>query len=437
MNDVHTVMMTEIDSPKHSVLSARHVTLWALRTPRTVGFVAMSSALVVFFIAAGAPTPLLPIYERQWDFAPSLITITFAAYALALIVSILVAGSLSDYVGRRPVLIGALAVELASAVVFLLSPSIAWIILARALQGFATGVASSTFAAAIVELAPERKKKLGAVMSSLATTAGLGIGTLFSGLVALAVPTAAAATVWIALTVLLAAGTVFAILTPETSSRRPGAAGSLVPRFTVPSQVRRLFAATMPSVVAVYVEVALFLGLLPTILASVFAVSQPFVGGLINFVMFTAATVASAVSGRAHAHRIKIFGDVGMTLGAIIFMGGIATGFLVLIWVATIIAGAGMGAAFSGSVRGLIPEVKPHERAGVLSSMFALAYFTMGASALLAGFVASTIGIRAMTMGFATVFAITALLGVVSSVGLFRRHQRNAKTREHSMVGAP
>jgi predicted MFS family arabinose efflux permease len=381
----------------------------------------MAGALLACFVAAGAPTPLLPIYEAEWKFAPSMLTFAFGVYALAMIVSLLVVGSLSDYVGRRPVLIGALALELVSVVVFLFAPSIEWIVIGRVLQGLATGVASSTFGAAIVELAPERRKRLGAVMSSLATTAGLGVGALFSGLVALAIPTQAATTVWIVLIVLIAAGTILALLTPETSTRRSGALRSLIPRMSIPATVRRLFAATSPTIIAVFLETAFFLGLVPTVLASVFGVTTPIIGGLINFVMFTAATAAAALSGGVHPHRLKIWGNLGITIGTILFLGAIPTGALWLVWASSIVAGAGMGAAFSGSSRGLVPEVEPHQRAGLFAAFFTVAYLAFGGSAIIAGFIAAATGVTAMTVGFSIIMAATALLGLALSVGLFAR----------------
>jgi MFS family permease len=396
-----------------------------IRVPRTVGFVAMSGALLAFFAAAGAPTPLLPIYEAEWKFAPSMLTFAFGVYALAMIVSLLVVGSLSDYIGRRPVLSGALALELVSVVVFLFAPSIEWIVIGRVLQGLATGVASSTFGAAIVELAPEGRKRLGAIMSSLATTAGLGVGALFSGLVALVIPKQAATTVWIVFIVLMGAGTVLAVLTPETSTRRSGALRSLIPRMSVPVTVRRLFAAASPTIIAVFLETAFFLGLVPTVLAAVFGVTTPIIGGLINFVMFTAATAAAAFTGSVHPHRLKIWGNLGITIGAVLFLGAIPNGALWLVWASAIVAGAGMGAAFSGSSRGLVPEVDPHQRAGLFAAFFTIAYLAFGGSAIIAGIIAAATGVTAMAVGFSITMAAIALLGLVLSIGLLARRPRD------------
>jgi predicted MFS family arabinose efflux permease len=388
-----------------------------VRVSRTVGFVAMSAALLAFFVAAGAPTPLLPLYEREWSFAPTLLTVAFGVYAFALIAALLVFGSLSDYIGRRPVLIGALGLELVSMVVFLFSPSISWLIVGRVLQGLATGVASSTFGAAIVELAPESRKRLGAVMSSLATTAGLAVGALLAGLIAFAIPAAASTTVWLALVVVMAVGTLFAVLTPETSAPRAGALTSLIPTVSVPPRVRRLFAATAPTIVAAFLDTALFLGLIPIILVSVFHVTTPMVGGAVNFVMFAAATISAGVTGGMPARRLRMFGNLGITIGIVLLLGGLASGAIALVWASAALAGLGMGASFTGSIRGLVPEVEPHQRAGLFSAIFVLAYLTFGGSAIAAGFVATAIGVGAMAVGFAVTIVIVALIGLVLSIG--------------------
>jgi MFS family permease len=110
--------------------------------------------LSALYVAAGAPSPILSLLEQRWGFAPWVLTIAFAVYALGLLAALLVTGSLSDYVGRRPVMLGALALELVAMVMFAMAPNIGWVIAARILQGVATGAATSAFTAAVVEQAP-------------------------------------------------------------------------------------------------------------------------------------------------------------------------------------------------------------------------------------------------------------------------------------------
>ncbi|MGW6443293.1 MFS transporter [Lentzea sp. NPDC055074] len=394
----------------------------AVRRPllsRGVGFAGISAAMVAILVAAGAPTPLLPIYQHQWGFAPWVLTLAFGIYAFSLLVSILVIGSLSDYVGRRPLMIAALAIDLVAMVMFLYAPSIGWVIAARVVQGVATGAASSALSAAVVELAPERFKKLGAQMTSMAPLGGLAIGALFAGLLA-EFATNAAFEVWLVLAVVMAAGTLFAVFTPETATRKPGAVASLNPRISLPAQVRRLYWTSVPGIVGGFMTMTAFMGLVPALLVAVFAVKSPIVGSLLAFVALGASTVASAFSSGVKAPRLRLGGTVAMVVGAVLFVGSIGATSLPLLWAAAIVGGGGIGASFAGTTRGLVPEVAPHERAGLFTAIFFVGYLAMGSAAIVAGLFIGVAGAVTTAIGYGVVTAVVALAGVVGTVRLNR-----------------
>ncbi|MFD9736585.1 MFS transporter [Umezawaea sp. NPDC059074] len=381
---------------------------------RPVGFAGISAAMVAILVAAGSPTPLLPIYEKAWGFPPWMLTLAFGVYAIALLIAILVVGSLSDHVGRRPVMVGALGLELVAMVVFLVAPSIGWIVVGRVVQGIATGAASSTLSAAVVELAPDHRKKLGALMTGMAPLAGLGIGALFAGVLAQFASDAAFA-VWLVLVVVMAAGTVFTLVTPETATPKPGALASLVPRVSVPPRVRTLFASTLPGMIGVFMTMTLYMGLVPTVLAAVFKISSPLVGALGAFVAFGAGTVVSAFTSAVHPRRLRLLGATGLAVGAILFVGSVGTVSLPLLWGAALFGGAGLGAFFSGATRGLVPEVEPHERAGLFATLYLVAYLAMGVSAIVAGLFVGVVGVTTMAIGFGVILALVALAGVLAT----------------------
>jgi MFS family permease len=126
-----------------------------------LAFTGVALSFVGLFLAAGAASPLFRLEQQEWGFPVWLLTIAFAIYAIALLATLLVAGSLSDYIGRRPVLVGALGVEAGAMLIFLFAPNIGWVIAARTVQGIATGAGVSAFTAAAAEYAPARHKKLG------------------------------------------------------------------------------------------------------------------------------------------------------------------------------------------------------------------------------------------------------------------------------------
>ncbi|SDO63935.1 MFS transporter [Lentzea jiangxiensis] len=396
----------------------------AVRRPllsRGAGFAGISAAMVAILVAAGAPTPLLPIYQHQWGFAPWVLTLAFGVYAFSLLIAILVVGSLSDYVGRRPLMIGALAVDLVAMVMFLVAPGIGWVIAARVVQGIATGAASAALSAAVVELAPERFKKLGAQMTSMAPLGGLAIGALFAGVLAEFAAANAAFEVWFVLAVVMAAGTVFAIFTPETATRKPGALASLNPRLSLPRQVRRLYWTSVPGILGGFMTMTAFMGLVPALLVAVFAVQSPIVGSLLAFVALGASTAASAFTGGVRAAGLRLGGLVAMVAGAVLFVGSIGATSLPLLWAAAAVGGAGIGASFAGTTRGLVPEVAPHERAALFTAIFFVGYLAMGSSAIIAGLAIGAVGAVSTAIGYGVAVALVTLAGVVATARFNRR----------------
>ncbi|MEN0086624.1 MAG: MFS transporter, partial [Leifsonia sp.] len=255
----------------------------ARRGPRlqpTAAFAGTALAFVAVALAVGAPSPLFVLYEQEWGFQPWLLTVAFAIYAVTLLITLLVAGSLSDHIGRRPVLIGALALQVVAMLVFLFAPDIGWIIGARSVQGVATGAAMSTFTAALVELAPERQKKLGATIGSTAPVGGIAIGAFLTGLAVqfVAQPTTL---VFVTLALLFAAGILVVVASPETVERRPGAVRSLIPRLLIPREARSEFAGAIPLFLATWMLAGLFIGLSPSILHGVFHLDSGLLNGAI------------------------------------------------------------------------------------------------------------------------------------------------------------
>src|SRR5947199_3647334 len=98
------------------------------------GFAVLFGTFTLFAFASSAPSPLYVVYQAKWGFSTITLTSVFAVYALALLGALLVAGSLSDHLGRRPVLLGALIVEIVAMLAFAGAQGVAWLFAARILQ---------------------------------------------------------------------------------------------------------------------------------------------------------------------------------------------------------------------------------------------------------------------------------------------------------------
>ena len=393
--------------------------------PPAAAFSGVAVAYAGLYLAAGAPSPLFVQYQQQWGFPAGLLTIAFAAYAIGLVVAILVAGSLSDFIGRRPVLIGALSVELISMVMFIFAPNIGWVIAARVIQGLATGGATSAFAASLLELAPTRARNLGAIIGAAAPAGGLGLGALLAG-IAVQFSTAASVIVFSGLAAIIVFGGLVAIFARETVARQPGAIRSLQPRIVIPVPARGEFAATIPVLLASWMLAALFIGLAPTIIQSIFHIESGLVDGLTVFIEPGAAAVIGFVLGRLTSRHTILVGGLAVFLGTAVIVSGIGLESLPLLWLGGIVGGVGFGASFSGTLRILGPFAAAHQRAELFAAVFLVAYLSFGIPAIILGQLVAPFGLLPTVIGFGAVTLAAAFVGVLVQLRMARKASSRA-----------
>ncbi|KQR51054.1 MFS transporter [Leifsonia sp. Leaf336] len=402
---------------------ARSGRLRSARLRPVAAFTGTALAFVAVALAVGAPSPLFVLYQQEWGFPSWLLTVAFAIYAVTLLITLLVAGSLSDHIGRRPVLIGALALQAAAMLMFLFSKDIGAIIAARSVQGVATGAAMSTFTAALVELAPERQKKLGATIGSTAPVGGIALGAFFTGL---AVQFAAQPTtlVFVTLALLFVAGIVVVAASPETVSPRPGALRSLTPRLFIPRAARGEFVAALPLFIATWMLAGLFIGLSPSILHGVFHLDSGLLNGAIVAVPPAVGAAAGLLLTRAPARTTTVWSMAAVMVGVAIAAVGIAGGLLPVLFAGAVVAGAGFGGGFSAMLRIIAPLAPNDQRAELFAGVFLVSYLAYGVPALAAGELIGTVGLLPTALGYAAAIAAAAAVAMVVQIVRVARSAR-------------
>src|SRR5882757_1427752 len=218
--------------------------------PRAAAFWLMAGVFVLLFFAAAAPSPLYGVYQAQWRFSAITLTAVFAVYALALLVTLLVFGSLSDYVGRRRVILASLAMAAGACGLFVAADGVGLLFAARALQGAAVGTATGALGAALIDLQPEGSA-IAPVVTIAAGQLGLAAGGLGTSALVQYGPAPTRLIWWLLLGVSLAAAVAVPAM-PETVSGRPGVLASLRPRVAVPRQARATFATALPCLIAAW-----------------------------------------------------------------------------------------------------------------------------------------------------------------------------------------
>src|SRR5256886_1766476 len=105
-------------------------------SPR-IGYAVAALVVGLGLFASVTPSPLYRSYSVLWHFSPLTLTLIYATYAFGVLASLLLAGGVSDDVGRRPVLLVALGALMTSSVLFIVAGSAARLVVARGLQGLA------------------------------------------------------------------------------------------------------------------------------------------------------------------------------------------------------------------------------------------------------------------------------------------------------------
>ena len=144
--------------------------------------------LVVFvnFVGIGALIPVLPYTVIETlGLSATTMTLLLASFAFAMFLSNPLLGRLSDHVGRRPVLIFSLMVNVLAHIWFALSTDIVQMFAARILAGLAAGNTGVIQAMIADRVNPgERARYMGLFGAAIGTgfVAGPALGGLFSGL---------------------------------------------------------------------------------------------------------------------------------------------------------------------------------------------------------------------------------------------------------------
>lgn len=388
--------------------------------PTSLALAGASIAFMSLYLAAGVLTPLLVDYKLRMDFAPEVLTVAFAVYAVGFLVSMLVLGSLSDHIGRRPVLIAGLVIQVLSNVMFLAATGVSWVIAGRVVQGIASGAATATFTAIMVELSPARNKRLGAILGSICLTGGLALGSLLGGL-AIELDPAASVIIFTVLIVMTVLGAVVAFFSPETVTRAPGALRSLIPRISVPRAARLEFLAAAPVVAAVWMLAGLSGGLAPSMVRSVFGINSPFIGGFAGFIAPAVSTVIGLVFNKVNSRTAMLFGIYAAILGSAGIIGGVLLGRLPVMILGQAVAGVAFGSAFTAALKLLIPFVQPHQRAGIVASIYMVAYAAFGIPIVIEGYLIEPLG-EIPPMAWYT--GLTILLALISLLAQLRLQYR-------------
>jgi len=373
----------------------------------------LASLIVSLLAASAAPTPLYALYARHWGFTSITTTVVFGVYAVAVLAALLTLGRLSDYAGRRPVLLTALAVQVVSMLVYATAGGVGELLAARVIQGLSTGAALGAIGAAMLDVDRAR----GALANALSPGLGTGTGALVSALFVQFLP-APTHLVFFALIVVFAAQAVGVALLRETVTPVPVTAAVLVPEVRLPRAVRGPVLTAAPVLFASWALAGLYAALGPALVQTLTGSAGVVLGAASLSVLAATAVTSVYLLRNVNARTMLVSGIAALVAGVAITLIALGTGSVELFFVGTAVSGIGFGSGFQGGIHTVVPLAAPHERAGVLSLLFVISYLGLGVPAVAAGF-GATHGLG--LLGSARVYGVALIvLATLALAGLYR-----------------
>lgn len=383
------------------------------RLSRPAAFAAVTVIFMLFLAASSAPSPLYVVYQEQWGFSATTLTVVFAIYVVGLLGSLLVIGALSDHVGRRPVLAGAIALEAVALVLFLVAGDVTVLAIARVLQGIATGAAMTTLGATLVDLDPPHAPGRAGVVNGVAPLSGLALGALGTGALVQYGP-GPTHLVFAILLVGMAVAAALVGLMPESATLRPGARASLKPNLGIPPRLRGDVIALLPMLTASWALGGLYLSLGPSIAATIFDLRSHLVGGVVVALLAGTGAASAFVLRKRPSGQVFVLAGVLLSVGMIVTLIGFEAGTALLAAAGTVVAGVGFGAAALGAFGTLARLAAPEERGEVFAVAYVISYVAFSVPAVIAGFASSSAGLHDTTVVYAVAVILLSLAALVA-----------------------
>lgn len=371
----------------------------------------------VCMVGTTLPTPLYGLYQEKFGFSELTVTVVYAVYAFGVIGVLLLAGNVSDAVGRRPVLLVGLGFAAASAVCFLCATGLGWLYAGRLLSGVSAGLFTGAATVYVMELAPEGGTSRATFVATAANMGGLGCGPLLAGVLAqYAVPP-----LYLPFAVHLAlvtASVAVLLWLPETVDEARPLSTVRPQRPALPPQVRSVFA---PAAIASFVGFALFgvfTSVSPAFLEQSLDVHNHALSGLVVALAFFSSTAGQLAVGRVGTERSLPLGCAGLFAGLALLAGALRWDLLSLVVLSAVVGGCGQGLAFRGALSAVAQVSPADRRASVISTLFVVAYTGISVPVIGVGVLTGPIGLEGAGLVF---IACMAVLVSIAAVYLRRR----------------
>jgi MFS family permease len=350
------------------------------------------------------------LFAEQWHLTHTVTTAVFAIYPVVVAAVLVGFGDVSDYVGRRSAILWGVGASLIGTLLFALAPDVLWLFAGRAFMGIGVGLTAGASTAAMVEFSGQGAAKRAATITTAAQAFGSAAALLLGGALIQYAPLPTRLNFWVLFAVLTGLFTAAWFL-PRHSGREAG--GRWRPKIPfIPNHLRTAFAVAAMAVSSAYTHGVLILSLGGEVARDLVGSHNTLVNGAALSLFAIAAAVVGIGARRLQPRTAMTAGAAASAAGMALLAAAVAGHHLPAFLAATAISGAGYSLLFFGGLETINSAAPAEHRGGVLSTIYLLAYVSLGAVSLLLGAVATAHGLGfAVDLG-AGVIALFSLITV-------------------------
>ncbi|MEV6239131.1 MFS transporter [Lentzea sp. NPDC051838] len=370
------------------------------------GFWVVAGTFLVAMAYSTVPSPLFPLYVAREGFSTFAITVVFAAFAVGVVISLLLAGHVSDWVGRKTILIPALGLEVVSALLFLSSTTLPVLITARVINGLGVGMIAATATAYLHDLhthhRPGASSQRFEIVSTAANIGGLGVGALVAGVLA-QYSSSPLSTPYVVLAVLLVVSMAAVALTPETVTRQ-----QVTYR---PQRVSANHGAAGLGAFSAFAVFGVFTSVSPGFVAGELHHPSRTLAGLVVFIVFGGAALAQTLTSGVQVSTLRAIGLGAQAIGILLVVAGMYATSFPLFLAGGAIAGVGAGVQFKAAIGAVARTAAPARRGEALAGLFFIAYLGLSVPSLSIGLATRYLAATTVMTWFAAIL-LMLLAGV-------------------------
>ncbi len=412
----------------------------ALTTSRVeAGFWSVAFAYLVVMAMGTVPSPLYGLYQARDGFSTFTITLIFASFSLGSTISLFFAGHISDWFGRKRILLPGIALSAAGAGVFLLWRSVAGLLVARFVGGLAVGMVAATATAYLLDLHRKSRPQASMVRAQLVGTAvnvgGVGLGALASGLLAeyvrspLTVP-------YVVMLGALGVGFLLVAVTPDPHQPPVPRPKYRPQRVAAPSNARGQYFAAIVGAAIAFAGLGLFTSLAGTFLVGTLHRTALSLAGATVFAVFLGGVLAQFLSLR-WGRRAVLLAGMGLELlglGLVVLAAWLSSPSLAAFLIGGFVAGAGAGLVYKGSFGTVMMISEPARRAESAAGVILAGYLGLSVPAIGAGIALQEVSTKVTLLGFA--LFVAAVILAAGPVLLRNQEDSAAPTAGTAAAGA-